>query len=121
MVIKLNEYKYNKYSHILEEDENNDELQQLRTELQTIANDLGYDYIDTSENGNNRGLISISDDVNILISFDGNITSLRVRIGREPRKRAKYNCYSNSSTIDNISVELQTASMICSEIRKKLI
>lgn len=121
MVRKLNEHNYNKYSHILAEDEEIDSLSQLRSELKTVANDLGYNYIDKSENGNNKGIISISDDVNIVIQFRTKIDSIRVEIGKYKDKQPTYNCYNNSAAIDEISVSLQTASMICSELRKKLI
>ena len=34
--------------------------------------------------------------------------------------RVVYNCTKNSADIDDISVSLQTASMICNEIRQKI-
>lgn len=112
------EYENNKipiYRTITEDDEGIDTPEQIQTVLIQIAEDLGYTYIEKTDYKLGNGTINITNDVSIIIKYGTRITTIYVNI-----EKSMYNCTTNSSTIDDVSVALQTASMICSEIRKKL-
>jgi hypothetical protein len=106
---------------ITEEDEENILTKEdMRDNLKEIADDLGYTYIETRKDKLGDGKISISDDVNIRIKYnEESVNHMDVTVGKGVN-RPSYDVTDNSATIDEISVALQTASMICSEIRRKL-
>lgn len=105
---------------IYEDEEEFDSIEDIQITLTEIAQDLGYDYIELSNTKLGSGQIAITNDVTINVRYDSyRVKSLSVQIGQF-NKNTKYDCTTNSSTIDNISVALQTASMILSEIRRKL-
>ena len=86
----------------------------VETQLSEIADNLGYNF--TSSDG--RGSFSVSDNVEVSVRFTQNlITSLDVRILKNP---ARFSCLKNTTTVDNLSVELQTCVLIIKEIRSKL-
>ena len=104
---------------IMEDEEEFVTIEDMQEELISIAEDMGYNYEESSEKLG-AGFIAITDDVNILIKYNADkLLSINVQIG-DYKTDNKYNCTTNSSSIDEISVALQTASMICSEIRRKL-
>lgn len=86
----------------------------VETQLSEIADNLGYNF--TSSDG--RGSFSVSDNVEVSVRFTQNlITSLDVKILKNP---ARFSCLKNTTTVDNLSVELQTCVLIIKEIRSKL-
>lgn len=86
----------------------------VETQLSEIADNLGYNF--TSSDG--RGSFSVSDNVEVSVRFTQKlITSLDVKILKNP---ARFSCLKNTTTIDNLSVELQTCVLIIKEIRSKL-
>jgi hypothetical protein len=86
----------------------------VESQLSEIADNLGYNF--TSSDG--RGSFSVSDNVEVSVRFTQNlITSLDVRILKNP---ARFSCLKNTTTVDNLSVELQTCVLIIKEIRSKL-
>lgn len=108
---------------ITEEDENIDTPEKIQEQLKQIAENLGYTYIESSSTRLGRGTISIRNDVDIIIKYGTRITSMMVALGSPANGRYEppmYNCTSNSADIDDVSVALQTCSMVCSEIRQKL-
>lgn len=120
------EYESNKipiYKTITEDDEGIDTPEQIQEMLIKIAGDLGYQYIETYDYKLGRGVIAVRNDVDIIIKYGTRITAIYVAVGNtdgDTYKAPMYNCTTNSSDIDDVSVSLQTASMICAEIRKKL-
>ena len=107
-------------TRITEDDENVSTKETVQTSLKTIADKLGYAYIETRRDRLGNGNISITNDVNIRIMYsDEAVTHIDVTVGRGTT-RPSFDTTDNSATIDEISVALQTASMICSEIRKNL-
>lgn len=120
------EYEDNRipiYRTITEDDENIDTPEKIHDELKKIADNLGYQYKESSSHKLGRGVISIRNDVDILIKYGRKITSLYVAIGKSRNggyEATMYNCTNNSADTDDVSVALQTSSMICSEIRRKL-
>jgi hypothetical protein len=120
------EYESNEipiYRTITEDDEGIDTPEQIHNILEQIASDLGYQYIEKLDYKLGRGTIAVRNDVDIIIKYGSRITAIYVAIGNtngDSYKAPMYNCTTNSSDIDDVSVALQTASMICSEIRKKL-
>lgn len=109
----------NKYRRSLYEDEEQeiiDDVEELviDDQLHEIGENLGYNF--TSYNG--RGSFSVSDNVEVNVRFtDDIITSIETKILKSP---ARYNCTRNTTTVDNLSVELQTCVLIIKEIRSKL-
>ena len=103
-----------------EEEETIPTRESMYAKLKEMADNLGYAYIETRKDKLGSGNISISNDVNIRIKYNAeSVNDMNVTIGNTVNRPA-YNVTDNSATIDEISVDLQTASMICSEIRKKL-
>lgn len=98
------------------EDDNSDT--DIETTLKDIADNLGYFFY---AEDNNKGTISITDDVNIVVRFTNKVTSIEVTIGKNKNKQPTYKITKSNSSIDEISVALQTASMVCAEIRKRLL
>lgn len=119
------EYENNRipiYRTMITEEDEEDILtkEDMRDNLKEIADDLGYTYIETRKDKLGDGKISISDDVNIRIKYnEESVNHMDVTVGKGVN-RPFYDVTDNSATIDEISVALQTASMICSEIRRKL-
>ena len=104
---------------IMEDEEDLITIEDIQLTLIEIAQNLGYDYIELSENRLGAGFISITNEVSITVKYNSDrIISLEVQIGEFNKNR--YDCTTNSSTIDEISVALQTASMIMAEIRRKI-
>jgi hypothetical protein len=104
---------------IMEDEEELIVIEDIQAILIEIAQNLGYDYIELSENKLGAGFIDITNDVSIIIKYNREkIISLKVQVG--DFNKNKFDCTTNSSTIDEISVALQTASMICAEIRRKI-
>ena len=104
---------------IMEDEEELNTIEDIQLVLIEIAQNLGYDYEELSDNKLGVGFISITNDVSIIVKYNSNkVTSIQVQIGEFNKN--KYECTTNSATIDEISVALQTASMICSEIRRKI-
>lgn len=104
---------------IMEDEEELTTIEDIQAVLISIAEDMGYDYMEFSENRLGAGFIAITNDVSIIVKYSREkITSIQVQVGEFNKN--KYDCTTNSSTIDSISVSLQTASMICAEIRRKL-
>ena len=100
-------------------------LADMQAQLMEIAGDLGYQYIEQSESKLGKGTISITNDVTIVIRYnEEKVTYIYVGIGEargDKFQTALYDCTTNASEIDSVSVALQTASMIISEIRRKLV
>jgi HD superfamily phosphodiesterase len=82
--------------------------------LEEIADKLGFDY--TSSNGS--GSYSISDNVEVRVRFTPKkISRIQTVILKNP---ARFDCTKNTTTVDNLSVELQTSVLIIKEIKQKL-
>ena len=111
------------YTSITEDDERIDTPETIQRQLKTIAENLGYQYIETSSSKLGKGIISITNDVDIIIKYGKKLSGIYVAVGVESDGKYRapmYNCTNNSSDIEDTSVALQTASMICSDIRRKL-
>lgn len=86
----------------------------IEDQLAEIGDNLGYPF--TSSNG--KGSFSISDNVEVAVRFSPTqITAIEARILKNP---ARFNCTRNTTTVDNLSVELQTCVLIIKDIRSKL-
>lgn len=120
------EYESNEipiYRTITEADEDIETPENIQANLMQIASDLGYTYIERTKYKLGQGSISVRNDVDIIIKYGTKINSIYVAVGKVSGgsyKAVMYNSTTNSSDIDDVSVALQTASMICDEIRKKL-
>lgn len=107
-------HKYN-----LHEDEEETIVQDIEEiliedQLAEIGDNLGYPF--TSSNG--KGSFSVSDNVEVAVRFTPKqITAIEARILKNP---ARFNCTRNTTTVDNLSVELQTCVLIIKDIRSKL-
>ena len=127
--VNRNERKYsamNRYSKPLYEADDEEEIEIIDDEIEDveetliedqlaeIGDNLGYPF--TSHNGS--GSFSISDSVEVSIRFTPTeITAIDVRILKNP---ARFSCTRNTTTVDNLSVELQTCVMIVKDIRSKV-
>jgi len=86
----------------------------IEDQLFEIGEKLGYDF--TASNGS--GSFSISDNVEVRVRFTPRgIMSIQTVLLKNP---ARYDCTKNTTTVDNISVELQTCVLIIKEIKSKL-
>ena len=104
---------------IMEDEEDITTIEDVQAILIEIANNFSYDYIEISDNKLGAGFIDLTNDVSIIIRYTKEkVTSIQVQIGNF--NKTKFDCTTNSATIDEISVALQTASMICAEIRRKI-
>lgn len=92
---------------------------QLHDKIKKIVTDMGHNYAEQHNNVLGYGVIAISDDVKISITYNTTLTGMYVSIGSTP-VRAKYKCLTNSTSVGDISVELQTAVMIMDTLRSKL-
>ena len=97
-----------------------DKIQYVQNQLKEIAEDLGYTYEERSRAMLGRGAIAISNNVNIIVEYGKRVSRIYVAIGKDTRKRPMYDCSTNSASIGDLSVQLQTATMIVDTIRKKL-
>ena len=96
------------------EDEVEVEELDIDSVLEEIANKLGFDY--TSANGS--GSYSVSDNVEVRVRYTKDkIVKIQTVILKNP---ARYDCTKNTTTVDNLSVELQTCVLIIKEIKQKL-
>lgn len=86
----------------------------MQDELKKIANDLGYDFI----GGQTSGSFSLSNTVEVFVKYNNDrIQKLEVRIlNSNPR----YNCMRNSTDVEELAVQLQTATLIVKNIKRKL-
>ena len=99
---------------IIKDIEKDEEELTIEDQLYEIGDNLGYDF--TSYSG--RGSFSISDNVEVSVRYTPEkITSIDTKILKNP---AKFNCTKNTTTIDNLSVELQTCVLLIKEIKSKL-
>ena len=121
--MQINFNSGNKFSRksLREDDEIMDAVEYIQTELYKIADNLGYSSREKSSNPGTH-IISISNNVNVIIKYNTKINNIFVTIGKYDGAGGGrvYNCTNNSADVENISVSLQTASMICDEIRRKL-
>lgn len=109
-------YEDDEEIEIIGDEEEVDEIEEvlLEDKLAEIGDNLGYPF--TSHSG--RGSFSVSDNVEISVRFTPDeITAIDVRITKNP---ARFTCTKNTTTVDNLSVELQTCVMIVKDIRSKL-
>jgi hypothetical protein len=91
-----------------------DEELSIEDTLYEIGDNMGFDFITY----NGRGSYSISDNVEIDVRYTKDkVTAIDTKIIKNP---AKFSCIRNTTTIDNLSVELQTCVMIIKEIKTKL-
>lgn len=104
----------------IDEDEFIDDVEEVEdilnidNTLMSIGNKLGYDY--TSSNGS--GSFSVSDNVEVRVRFTPDkVVKVQTVILKNP---ARFDCTRNTTTIDNLSVELQTCVLIIKEIKQKL-
>ena len=98
------------------DDEIDDEIDDIDIEaaLIEIGDKLGYDFI--SSNGS--GSFSISDDVEVYVRYtDRGINKLETRI---LRSNPRFDCTKNTTSVNNLSIELQTAVLIIKDIKSKL-
>ena len=120
------EYESNEipiYKPLTEDDEGIDTPEQIQSALIKIADDLGYQYIEAQDFKLGKGVISITNSVDITIKYGTRITAIYVSVSNSNGNSSgsvMYNCLRNSADIDEVSVALQTASMLCAEIRQKL-
>ena len=105
----------NRNKRLTEDDDIEDIV--LSDRLYDIANDLGYTFT-LSKNNSNEGVISISDYLSIVIRFaDDEIKRIFIRTYID---NSRIDCTRNTTTADNISIELQTCVLIIKDIKQKL-
>lgn len=100
-----------------DEEEIEDEVEEEETivdKLSKIGDDLGYDFI----GGVTSGSFSLSNSVEVFVRYsDDKIQKLEVRL---LKSNPRFNCMRNTTEVDNISVELQTATLIVKSVKQKL-
>lgn len=102
-----------------DEEEVEDEIEEVEEEtivdkLSKIGDDLGYDFI----GGVTSGSFSLSNSVEVFVRYsDDKIQKLEVRL---LKSNPRFNCMRNTTEVDNISVELQTATLIVKSVKQKL-
>jgi hypothetical protein len=102
-----------------DEEEIEDEIEEVEEEtivdkLSKIGDDLGYDFI----GGVTSGSFSLSNSVEVFVRYsDDKIQKLEVRL---LKSNPRFNCMRNTTEVDNISVELQTATLIVKSVKQKL-
>lgn len=109
-----------RFKTLVEDEDIIDTPEKISAELRKIAKNLGYNYKEASSATLGKGIIYVSNDVKIIIRYNTKINEIYVAIGEKDDRRPLYNCTDVSSNIDDVSVDLQTASMICNEIRQKI-
>lgn len=97
-----------------------DKLRYIHDKLTEIANNMDCDYIEKTESNLGSGTIDISDDVSISIEYTRRPIQIYLLLGKNSNRRSLYNCSTNSTLINQISQQLQKASMVIDNIRKKL-
>ena len=117
---RYNRILANRKMRYLHEDEDEEiiiEEPSIQDELYDIVNNLGYTF--TMNNGSTHdGTISISDNLSIYIRFiNDSITKIYIITDIN---NDRIDCTRNTSTADNISVDIQTCVLIIKEIRQKL-
>lgn len=92
-----------------------EEMINVKAELKTIAEKLGYSYIEKNPifNSNNvhKGVIQVGQ-VKINITYKDYIQDIEIVLDRD-----KINCTDGVKDITDLSVELQTASMVIKSIQ----
>jgi hypothetical protein len=102
-----------------DEEEIEDDIEEVEEEtivdkLSKIGDDLGYDFI----GGVTSGSFSLSNSVEVFVRYsDDKIQKLEVRL---LKSNPRFNCMRNTTEVDNISVELQTATLIVKSVKQKL-
>jgi hypothetical protein len=102
-----------------DEEEIEGEIEEVEEEtivdkLSKIGDDLGYDFI----GGVTSGSFSLSNSVEVFVRYsDDKIQKLEVRL---LKSNPRFNCMRNTTEVDNISVELQTATLIVKSVKQKL-
>lgn len=90
---------------------------EISDRLYDIVNDLGYTFT-VSKNNSNEGVISISDYLSIVVRFtDNEIKRIFIRTDID---NSRIDCTRNTTTADNISIELQTCVLIIKDIKQKI-
>lgn len=86
----------------------------IQDELKEIASDLGYDFI----GGQTSGSFSLSDLVEVYVRYsDTEIQKIEVRIlSSNPR----FNCMRNTTDVEELAVQLQTATLIVKNVKQRL-
>lgn len=103
----------------LNEDEDIDIIEEfdIEAELDEIAENLGYTF-EPVKDSTTEGTISVSDNLTIYIRYINNeITRIYIKTDI---KNDRIDCTRNTTTADNISVELQTCVLIIKDIKQKL-
>lgn len=109
----------NKLLKPLTEDEEEEIVEDIdiEAELTAIAEDLGYTFM-PNKTGPIGGTISVSDELSIFIRYnDTGITRIYINFDVVNNK---LDCTKNTTTADNMSVELQTCVLIIKDIKQKL-
>ena len=89
----------------------------IETELDEIANKLGYSFM---PNGNGvSGSISVSDYLTVSLRYYNNEIS-KITVDCKINNNGKIDCTRNTTTADNLSVDLQTCILIIKDIKQKL-
>lgn len=98
-----------------------DDIEEIEDELdidatlRDIGEKLGYDF--TSSKGS--GSFSISDNVEVSVRYTPEkVVKVQTHILKNP---PRYDCTKNTTTVDNLSVELQTCVLLIKEIKQKLL
>ena len=110
----------NRFKTLIEDEDIINTPEKINNELQKITKNLGYNYKEASSVTLGKGIIYVANDLKIIVRYNTKINEIYVTVGEKEDRRPLYNCTDVSSTIDDLSVNLQTASMICDEIRQKI-
>lgn len=116
-------FAYGHYMHEADDivpESKEDKLRYIHDKLTEIANNMDCDYIEKTESNLGSGTIDISDDVSISIEYTRRPIQIYLLLGKNSNRRSLYNCSTNSTLINQISQQLQKASMVIDNIRKKL-
>lgn len=107
----------NRNRKLTEEDDVEEQEISLVDSLKSVANDLGYTF-EVSRTNKNEGFISISDYLSIVIRIaNEKITRIQIKTKIDSDR---IDCTRNTTTADNISIELQTCVLIIKDIKQKL-
>lgn len=109
---------YDRY-HTITEDNDEEEIVieeevPVTDVLEEIGDNLGYPFTYSGTSGS----FSVSDNVEVSVRFsDNKVQRIYTRILKNP---ARFDCTKNTTTVDNLSVELQTCVLIIKDVRQKL-
>ena len=109
---------YNRY-HTITEDNDEEEIVieeevPVTDALEEIGDNLGYPFTYSGTSGS----FSVSDNVEVSVRIVNNeVQRIFTRILKNP---ARFDCTRNTTTVDNLSVELQTCVLIIKDVRQKL-